>query len=227
MFSFIGQLIERPKKSNTYYEAVSAYLPKRLKETMKIGLTGGIGCGKSTVVESFARAGWRTIETDKVAADLLQNDTTVRNVLSERWGSQVFDSVSGAVDRKSIARIVFSDKAELDWLEKQLHPKIRMHWINACKEHPQASWLVEIPLLLEKRLESYFDFVVSVVCNDSVVDCRLAEKGFTREAISRRRNRQFPLSAKVHSAHYVLHNSGSRDFLNKQIQHLIKAICPV
>ena len=114
---------------------------------MNIGLTGGIGCGKSTVVRFFAESGWNTLETDRVVAALLQKDKSVREQLRGRWGGAVFKGQGGDVDRKAIARIVFSDAEELNWLEQVLHPEVRRVWTQALEADPRSDWLVEIPLL--------------------------------------------------------------------------------
>ncbi|MGB0416730.1 MAG: dephospho-CoA kinase [Coraliomargarita sp.] len=87
---------------------------------MRVGLTGGIGCGKSTVVKFFAEAGWRTLESDRIVAAVLANDPEVHTELRNRFGDQVFDA-DGGVDRKAIAARVFSDEAALKWLEALLH----------------------------------------------------------------------------------------------------------
>jgi dephospho-CoA kinase len=70
---------------------------------MKLGLTGGIGCGKSTVVQFFKEAGWQTVESDAVVRELLAGDSEVRAELRQRWGGAVF-AEDGGVDRKAVAR---------------------------------------------------------------------------------------------------------------------------
>ena len=191
---------------------------------MNIGLTGGIGCGKSTVVRLFAESGWNTLETDRVVAALLQKDKSVREQLRGRWGGAVFKGQGGDVDRKAIARIVFSDAEELNWLEQVLHPEVRRVWTQALEADPRSDWLVEIPLLFEKSLESHFDLVVCIASSDAVSDCRLAERGYGKAEINRRRNRQMSLEKKILYANHVLFNSGSMDFLKRQTQRLIKQL---
>ncbi len=91
---------------------------------MKLGLTGGIGCGKSTVVGLFHDAGWHTIESDAIVRELLQGDAAAQSQLRERWGEGVF-AEDGAVDRKAVARCVFGDPRELEWLEDLLPARSR------------------------------------------------------------------------------------------------------
>jgi len=143
---------------------------------VRIGLTGGIGCGKSTVVKLFAEAGWRTIQTDAIVRELLAHNKAVHTALRRRWGSDVFLS-DGSVDRKAIAHRVFADESELRWLESLLHPLVRESWEQAVRKEPEADWLVEIPLLFEKRLETHFDLTVCVISPRDVVETRMVRRG--------------------------------------------------
>ncbi|MFW5873982.1 MAG: dephospho-CoA kinase [Verrucomicrobiota bacterium] len=188
---------------------------------MKLGLTGGIGCGKSTVVGLFAEAGFRTVESDEVVRDLLREDPAVREALRGRWGGRVFTD-GGETDRKAIAAIVFGDEDELSWLESLLHPRVRKVWTGRLAASPGADWLVEIPLLFEKRLETEFDFTVCVSSPDAVVDARMGGRGFSGEEIERRRRKQLPLEAKRIRADYVISNAGSLQFLKRQTTQLIE-----
>lgn len=187
---------------------------------MRVGLTGGIGCGKSTVVRFFAEAGWRTVESDHVVAELLASDSAVHAELLGHFGEQVFDA-NGAVDRKAIAARVFADDAELHWLESLLHPRVREAWTRIVEADPAADWLVEIPLLFEKRLESRFDLTVCVSSPHAVSRHRMVGRGYSGEQFDQRRLRQMPLEEKVRRADHVILNAGSLDFLKRQTLQLI------
>lgn len=189
---------------------------------MKVGLTGGIGCGKSTVVQLFKDASWETIETDRVVADLLENDPDTHSRIVSRWGSQVLHAETDLIDRRSVARIVFSNDTELKWLEDLVHPQVRQIWFSALQRDTEANWLVEIPLLYEKRLESHFDLVVCVCSEAALSVKRLNGRGLSSRDIELRRCRQLPLEKKVHQADYVLYNSGSLEFLKRQTLRLIQ-----
>jgi dephospho-CoA kinase len=187
---------------------------------LKIGLTGGIGCGKSTVVQLFADAGWHTIETDGVVREMLANDGAVHAQLRARWGDSVFDA-AGAVDRKAVAAHVFADTAELAWLENLLHPLVRQAWESAIAQAPEAKWLVEIPLLFEKRLETEFDLIVCVSSPPDVVERRMVHRGYSGDEIEQRRHRQMPLEEKARRADCVISNAGNLEFLKQQTKRLI------
>ena len=190
---------------------------------LKIGLTGGMGCGKSTVERLFAEAGWHTIRTDEIVREILTSDVQVHAALRERWGNVVF-AADEAVDRKAIAALVFTEKTELSWLEDLLHPKVRQSWKLAIQQLPARNWLVEIPLLFEKRLETEFDLIVCVTSSSEIVERRMVHRGYTQEEIEQRRNRQMPLEEKTRRADCVISNVGSFEFLKLQTKRLIAQI---
>lgn len=190
---------------------------------MKVGLTGGIGCGKSTVVALFRESGWKTLESDIIVADLLAADEEVIAAIRERWGDAVFFA-EGQVNRQAIAGKVFQDENELTWLEQLLHPLVREVWQKAVQADPKANWLIEIPLLFEKRLETAFDLTVCISNSPDVVEIRMAARGYTGEEVERRRKRQMPLDEKVRLADHVITNAGSLEFLKKQTLSLIDQI---
>lgn len=195
-------------------------LYQTINRILKIGLTGGIGCGKSTVVQLFAEAGWRTIETDGVVRECLASDAAVHAALRERWGDAIFQA-DGAVDRKAVAAHVFADTEELAWLEALLHPLVRQAWESAIAQAPEANWLVEIPLLYEKRLETEFDLIVCVTSPPEIVESRMVHRGYSGDEIEQRRQRQMPLEEKARRADCVISNAGSLEFLKQQTKRLI------
>ena len=172
------------------------------------------------MVELFAEAGWRTIETDAVVRECLAADATVHVALHERWGDAVF-LVDGTVDRKAVAARVFTDTEELAWLESLLHPLVRRAWQAAVEEAPKANWLVEIPLLFEKRLEPEFDLIVCVTSPPEIVESRMVHRGYSEDEIEQRRDCQMPLEEKARRADCVISNAGSLEFLKQQTKRLI------
>ena len=190
---------------------------------MKLGLTGGIGCGKSTVAALFKEAGWQTIDSDSIVRELLTEDLDVQDEIREHWGDKVFTQ-DGLIDRKVVAALVFSDKSELKWLENLIHPVVQERWKISLEGAPELAWLVEIPLLFEKRLETYFDLTICVCSTSSLAEARMINRGYTKSEILQRRKQQMPLNEKVVRADHVISNSGSFDFLKLQITKLIEQI---
>lgn len=186
---------------------------------MNLGLTGGIGCGKTIALTRFEENGWRTVNTDLVARNFIENDPVVKEAVLEAFGEGVFNT-SGDVDRTKLGELVFSDPSSLRKLEDILHPPTRQRWLDLVKQAPKQDWIVEIPLLFEKKLESYFDSVICLHVSEELSNQRLMKKGLGTEAIHLRRSRQLPLTTKMDRADYILSNNGSIDFLFKQIDHL-------
>ncbi|MGB0184875.1 MAG: dephospho-CoA kinase, partial [Opitutales bacterium] len=94
----------------------------------RIGLTGGMGCGKSSVAGFFAEAGWSVLSADALVQALLASNEVVIGAVRERWGAAVFDA-EGRVDRSAVAEAVFVKPGELEWLEALLHPRVREQWL--------------------------------------------------------------------------------------------------
>ena len=189
---------------------------------MKVGLSGGIGCGKSTVLGFFREAGWRTVDSDAVVCELLATDAEVQAQLRSRWGEAVF--TDGAVDRGAVAKRVFGHEGDLKWLEELLHPLVRESWLASIEQAPDSNWLVEIPLLFEKRLETRFDLTVCVSSPPDVVADRMVARAYTEAQIEQRRKQQMPLEEKIERADYLISNAGSLEFLKQQTTRLIEQI---
>ncbi|MEO0510070.1 MAG: dephospho-CoA kinase [Verrucomicrobiota bacterium] len=190
---------------------------------VKVGLTGGIGCGKSTVVGLFRNAGWQALESDQIVRDLLATDPVIKEAIRKRWGGEVILE-KGGVNRRAVAEHVFANKNDLLWLESLLHPLVRSAWQGEVASRPDVNWLVEIPLLFEKSLETVFDLTVCVSSPPDVVETRMAARGYTGEEVDRRRQRQMPLEDKMRLADHVITNAGSLEFLEQQTKRLIAQI---
>lgn len=189
---------------------------------MKVGLSGGIGCGKSTVLGFFREAGWRTVDSDAVVRELLATDVEVQAQLRSRWGEAVF--ANGAVDRGAVAKRVFGHEGDLKWLEELMHPLVRKTWLALIDQTPGANWLVEIPLLFEKRLETHFDLTVCISSPSDVVADRMVARTYTEAQIEQRRKQQMPLEEKIERADFLISNAGSLEFLKQQTTRLIEQI---
>jgi dephospho-CoA kinase len=189
--------------------------------TRFVGLTGGIGAGKSEALAAFERLGARTLSTDAVTHDLL-SDEEVRSALVERWGGEV--APEGEVDRERVAAIVFDDAEELRWLEGQLHPRVGAHvaeWRQAVPPDATVA-VVEVPLLFETAMEDAFDATVAVVADDEIRDRRLRERG--QAGLSGREGRQLSQAEKEARADHVIRNNGTLDELESQVRAVIEAL---
>jgi dephospho-CoA kinase len=189
--------------------------------TRFVGLTGGIGAGKSEALAAFARLGAATLSTDQVTHELL-SDPEVRDALTERWGSEVAED--GEVDRGRVAEIVFADPGELAWLESQLHPRVGAHvldWRGRLEPGIEVA-VVEVPLLFEAAMEDAFDATVAVVADDQVRDDRLRERG--QAGLVGREDRQLDQAAKAARADHVLRNDGTLEELERAVAKVLEEI---
>ena len=185
----------------------------------RVGLTGGIGSGKSSAGKFFEDEGFRLIDTDWLVKNRVLTDSEVLGEARRRWGDEVVDG-EGGLDRAKVAAIVFADPAERKWWEGVVHPRVGRLWRAALAAEPEADWVVEIPLLFESRLEKEFDFVVCVGANERTQLNRAVARGLPPAQAEKRIASQLPLAIKLQSAHVVLWNEGSLAFLGRQVREL-------
>jgi dephospho-CoA kinase len=189
--------------------------------TRFVGLTGGIGAGKSEALAAFARLGAATLSTDQVTHELL-SVPEVREALTERWGTEVAED--GEVDRRRVAEIVFADPGELAWLESQLHPRVGAHvldWRGRLEPGIEVA-VVEVPLLFEAAMEDAFDATVVVVAEDRVRDERLRGRG--QAGLAGREDRQLDQAEKAARADHVLRNDGTLEELERAVAKVLEEI---
>jgi dephospho-CoA kinase len=189
--------------------------------TRFVGLTGGIGAGKSEALAAFDRLGAATLSTDRVAHDLLEDDQ-VRAALVDRWGAEI--APGGQVDRERVSEIVFKDRDELAWLEGVTHPRVGAHvleWRQSL-DPGVAVAVVEVPLLFEAAMEDAFDATVAVVAEDAIRDARLRERG--QGGLGGREDRQLGQAEKERRADHVIRNDASLDELESEVRKLIEEL---
>jgi dephospho-CoA kinase len=189
--------------------------------TRFVGLTGGIGAGKSEALAAFERLGAATLSTDRVAHDLLE-DEEVSAALVDRWGAQI--APGGAVDREKVSEIVFNDRDELAWLESVTHPRVGAHvleWRQSLGPEVEVA-VVEVPLLFEAAMEDAFEATVAVVADDQLRDARLRDRG--QGGLAGREERQLDQAEKARRADHVIRNDASLDELESQVRKVIEEL---
>jgi dephospho-CoA kinase len=186
--------------------------------TRFVGLTGGIGAGKSEALAAFERLGAATLSTDRVAHDLLADDE-VRAALVERWGEGI--APDGEVDRDRVSGIVFSDRGELTWLESITHPRVgaRVYEWRQNLDPAVPVAVVEVPLLFEAGMEEAFDATVAIIADDELRDARLRERG--QGGLAGREERQLDQAEKERRADHVIRNDASLQELESEVRELI------
>jgi dephospho-CoA kinase len=189
--------------------------------TRFVGLTGGIGAGKSEALAAFERLGAATLSTDRVAHDLLEDDE-VRAALVERWGEEI--APNGKVDRDRVSAIVFNDRGELAWLEGVTHPRVGAHvleWRQKLDPGVPVA-VVEVPLLFEAAMENAFDATVAVVADDELRDARLRDRG--QGGLAGREERQLDQAEKGRRADHIIRNDASLEELESEVRKLIEQL---
>jgi dephospho-CoA kinase len=188
-----------------------------------VGLTGGMGCGKSTVAALFAALGFRRLDADQVVREVLLPSAEIEGAVREKFGATVFDAV-GRIDRARLGARVFEDDAALTWLENLLHPRLHEHWTRVYAAARGERFIVEVPLLFEKQLQNRFDFTVCVTTSSPLQIRRLEQRGVPPGIARQRLAKQLPLARKCELADFVLLNDGSLNFLREQVSELARRL---
>jgi dephospho-CoA kinase len=193
---------------------------------MTVGITGGIGCGKSTVGRLLERRGFRRLDSDAVVRERVLTAPDMVAALRERFGPGVI-AADGRVDRAALGQRVFSSEVDLRWLEEMTHPRVYAVWREEFAADPGAKWAVEVPLLFEQGLENWFDFTVCVACAPDQQLVRLEQRGLPRGLAGQRISKQWPLERKIELSDFVLWNEGSPAFLEAEVNRLVDALALV
>jgi dephospho-CoA kinase len=186
-----------------------------------VGLTGGVGSGKSTALEVLERLGASTLSTDAVVHDLYASDE-VRDAVVERFGPAV--ARDGAVDRAALAERAFATPEDRAWLEGLLWPRVGKRiaaWRAEQLERdpPPVALVVEVPLLFEAGMDGAFDATVAVVADEAVRAQHAAGRG--HEAVDERVARQLPQDEKATRADHAVVNDGSIEDLERNLSSVV------
>lgn len=191
---------------------------------MKVmGLTGGVGMGKSTVAHLLQARGHAVVDTDVLARQIVRPGTPALTEIVAAFGPELLDD-AGGLRREALARLVFADTAARKRLEAITHPRIRELWqtqLRAWQAESRAVAAVVIPLLYETQAASAFDVVVCVACNLATQEQRLIARGWSREQIEQRRAAQFPVQEKMERANYVIWTEGLPRHTEAQLDRLL------
>ncbi len=186
-----------------------------------VGLTGGLGAGKSTALEALRRLGAETISSDAIVHELYAGEA-LRGAVVARWGTEV--APDGVVDRAAVAQRVFAEPAERQWLEQQIWPLVGARvadWLQQARSRtprPPAA-VVEVPLLFEAGLDGIYDATVAVIAGEDVRRERAAARG--HEAVDERDARQLAQEEKARRATYVVRNDGGVEELQAQLSDVL------
>nr|BCX01792.1 MAG: dephospho-CoA kinase [Bacteroidota bacterium] len=190
---------------------------------LKVGLTGGIGSGKSTVAHLLRERGFPVLDADRVSRELLENDPDVRAALVGWLGPRAYDP-EGRPDRAWIARQVFSHAQALRRLEELLHPRVfeRVRtWMATCAREGHAVAIVEAALIVKSGLHGELDRLVVVAAEEALrIQRVMARDGVTEAEVRARMRHQTPQEQLIAAADYVLWNNGSLRELEMAVRDL-------
>lgn len=187
---------------------------QKLKSRTIIGLTGAAASGKSAVLDHFRKLGAFCVSTDDLAKEVLTSRACYNRIL-KNFGPGVFLK-DGSIDRKKLAKEVFSDKSKRKRLESILHPEILNHALVLIKRSNEKIIIVEVPLLFEAGLEKCFALTVCVDAPYSLRLERAEARGWTSGELRRRSAAQLPAGEKARLADIVIGNGGSLSALRSK-----------
>jgi dephospho-CoA kinase len=192
-----------------------------------VGLTGGLGAGKSTALAALSDLGAATLSTDEVVHELLTGDD-LRDEVVARLGEGVATS-GGGLDRDAIAARVFESPEDREWLEGLLWPRVGQRVVQfrtevEARQPPPSAAVVEVPLLFEADMQSAFDHTVAIVADEEVRARRAGDRG--HEGVEGRAGRQLSQAEKSQRADFTVRNDGTEEELRTELATLLVTIGP-
>lgn len=193
-----------------------------------IGLTGGIGTGKSTVADILRRRSYQVIDADQIAREALETNSPVFSDVVRVFGPVILDD-SGCIQRAKLAEIVFNEPSKKIELENIVHPfvqkKVQELKMLLAKEGAIVAFY-DVPLLFEKKLQGQFDKTIVVSCEPEIQLQRIQKRNpqWSAEEINSRVLSQLPLITKVEKADYVIDNNGNLNELESQVEAVLESL---
>ena len=189
-----------------------------------VGLTGGMGAGKSTALAALGRLGALTLSTDAVVHELYAS-SELRDLVVARWGDGV--APGGTVDRAQIARHAFADPAERAWLEGEVWPRVGTRVVAFRAEADRAdpappAAVVETPLLFEAGMAGAYDATIAVVADEELRAARAAARGHA--AVDERASRQLTQDEKAARADHVIRNDRDLAALEQELAGVLEKL---
>ena len=187
------------------------------------GVTGGVGMGKSTAGELLRQQGVSVADTDAIGRQLVEPGQPALEEIARRFGPSIL-SAGGRLNRKELARLVFSDAVARADLEAILHPRIRAAWEAEVKNWQAAGHsmgAVIIPLLFETKTAPLFDAVICVACSGATQWQRLRQRGWSDGEIRQRLEAQLPPEQKIAQSDFVVWTDTTMEGHAEQLRRII------
>ena len=189
---------------------------------MIIGLTGGSGTGKSTIVNFFLERGFIVLDFDKISRDICQVGMPCLNELSDNFGKEILN-IDGSLNRKYLGNIVFSDKTKLELLNKITHKYIIKEMYRFLDTHKGKKIIFDAPLLFESKIDELCDYTIAVLAEKSIRIKRIINRdNISQEQAINRINSQQPDSFYKEKANIIINNNESIDDLYITLKRIIE-----
>lgn len=191
-----------------------------------IGLTGGIGMGKSTAATILARRSLPIIDTDELARELVEPGQPALEEIHNAFGADLIDT-EGGLRRDELAKRVFADPEKRKRLEAILHPRIRRRWLEQVEKYRaegKRAVVVVIPLLFETDAAKHFTHTICVACSAATQRTRLRERGWTDAAIDQRLASQWPIEKKIAASNFLVWTDGPLEVHEQQLARILNSL---
>jgi dephospho-CoA kinase len=198
-----------------------------IKQAIRVGLTGGIACGKSTVCQLFREQGIVIIDADQIAKQLLGVKQPTLNKIVKIFGTTILRP-NGELNRQQLGHIVFNDTKNLHRLESILHPQIKQTIQQKIQKEADKNHylIVDVPLLIEQNYQALFDLILVIDCNPEQQIQRAQQRDQRSiQQIETMMNLQVSRQQRLAIADNVLDNTGSLDKLRRQVKRYHKKLC--
>ena len=194
---------------------------------MIVGLTGGIGSGKSAVSAQLQALGILVVDADQVAREVVLVGSPALHSIAKHFGAQILHH-DGCLNRAALRQQIFADKTQRQWLEALLHPLIGVAIKEQLAGATSLYAVLESPLLLETAQHKTTDFVVVVDASESLQRQRACQRdGSTKLQIDAIISSQMPRQQRLDKAHWVLDNQHDLDHLSAQVLKLHDHLCHI
>jgi dephospho-CoA kinase len=191
--------------------------------TRVIGITGGVGMGKSTAAKLLCEQGVPVLDSDDIAREVVAVGEPALMEISEIFGAD-FLNAKGQLDRAKMAAHIFGNDAEREKLETIIHPRVRERWLaqmETWRADDVPLGVVVIPLLFEVGAEAEFDFIICVACTGNTQRERLRARGWDDAQIAARIAAQMDVAQKIERADQVMWTEGDVGLLREQLQRIL------
>lgn len=194
---------------------------------LKVGLTGGIGCGKTFILEALAEFGCFVIQADRLGREVISKGGPAYHEVVQEFGEGILDA-DGRIDRRALAALVFQDPERLDRLNQIVHPRVMQREEELLAEYaqrePNGIAVYEAAILIETGNHVRFDRLILAICTEEQQVERATSRGVTLEDVRARITNQMPADEKRKFADFVIDTSGEKSDTLRQTRAVYEAL---